>query len=198
MTIHAEITAAGQDPAVRPPALDIRDTRWGFVATERPSRVGMGQVREFGLKLATAAFLAAGAGQWLLPGSLFSGDVIVMKLVLTAALGGAAFAIFRFADRGFVAELHVDAALREVRVGTRNLRGLSHTRNRIAMHDIEECFARPSPREEGLMEICFRVAGHAEPVRIAAGSVTDLAPFLERLTRDLRTPREGIYMRMAG
>lgn len=196
MTIHAEITAAGRDPASRPPALDIRDTRWGFVATERPSRVGLGQVREFVLKLGAGAVLVVAAAQWLLPGSLLSGDVIVMKLVLTAAPGAAAAAIFQFADRGFVAEIQVDAAMREVRIGTRNLRGLSHVRKRIAMHDIEECFARPSAGD-GLMEICLRVAGHAEPVRIAAGSVTDLAPFLERLTRDLRTPREGVYMRIA-
>lgn len=197
MTILADITAADRATADAPPVLDIRDTRWGFVATERSARVGMAQAREFGLKLVAGAFLLAALGQWLLPGSLFSGDVIVMKIALSAALGAAAFVIFRHSDRGFVAELHVDAAMREVRLGTRNLRGMSQVRLRILMHDIEECFARPSG-DEGLMEICLRVAGHAEPVRIAAGAPSDLAPFLERLTRDLRTPRDGLYMRKAG
>ena len=196
MTILADITAAEPVPAAQPTALEIRDTRWGFVTTERPARVGTAQVVEFALKLVAGAFLLAALGQWLLPGSLFSGDVIVMKSVLSAALGAAAFVIFRFADKGFVVELHVDAAMREVRLGTRNLRGMSHVRDRIAMHDIEECFARPST-QDGLMEICLRVAGHAEPVRIAAGAPADLAPFLERLTRDLRTPRDNLYMRMA-
>jgi hypothetical protein len=49
----------------------------------------------------------------------------------------------------------------------------------------------------GVTELCFRVVGLAEPVRIAAGPVTDLAPVLERLTRDLRTPRERVELRMA-
>jgi hypothetical protein len=167
------------------------------VATDRSARLGLGQAQGLALKLGAAAFLLAAAGQWLLPGSLVTGDVVVMKLVLTAALGATAAILFRFADRGFVPELQVDAALREVRVGTRNLNGLSHARTRIAMHDIEECFARPSSRVEGQMEICLRVAGHAEPVRIAAGSGVDLAAFLERLTRDLRTPRDGLYVRRA-
>jgi hypothetical protein len=196
MTIHAEITAAEPGAAPPQPALDIRDTRWGFVATERPARVGTAQACELGLKLGAAALLVGAAAQWLLPGSLFTGDVIAMKLALTAVFGAAAAVVFRFADRGFVAELQVDAAMREVRVGTRNLHGLSRARDRIAMHDIEECFARPADHP-GRIEICFRVRGQAEPVRIAAGSADDLAPFLERLTRDLRTPREGLYMRRA-
>jgi hypothetical protein len=136
--------------------------------------------------------------QWLLPGSLFAGDVLLMKLALTAVLGSLAIVVFRFADRGFVAELQVDAALREIRVGVRNAHGTSQVQNRISMRDIEECFVRTATGRPDVTELCFRVAGLSDPVRIAAGSVADLAPVLERLTRDLRTPRARVALRMAG
>ncbi len=192
----ADYVVRGQDPADVPAALEIRDTRWGFVVTEVPRPGRAGELPELGLKFVAATFLVSALAQWLLPGSIFSGDVVVMKLILTFALLGAAATVFAFADRGFGAELQVDAVLREIRVCTRNAQGVAHLTDCIAMRDIEECFLRPSERP-GLTEICFRVAGHAEPVRIAAGLLTDIAPILERLTRDLRTPRERVELRMA-
>lgn len=197
MTAHADITVRDAEPAAGTAALDIRDTRWGFVVTETPRRAGIDQLSELGLKFAAGTLLLAALAQWLLPGSLFTGDVVIMKLALTLILGGAAAVVFRFADRGFRAELQVDAVLREIRVGARNARGDARVRNRIAMRDIEECFLRPSDRP-GLTDICFNVAGHAEPVRIATGTVSDIGPILERLTRDLRTPRDRVAQRMAG
>jgi hypothetical protein len=189
MTAHADITAAGAAPAFVP-ALDIRDTQWGFVVTEIADGVSREALTEAAMKFGAAALLIAG--------SMFSGDVLVMKLVLTAALAGLAAILFRFADHGFVAELQVDAALREIRLCARTIRGISRVQNRIPMRDIEEVFVRPDADEPGQTELCFRVTGLAEPVRIAAGTVGDLAPVLERLTRDLRTPRERVELRLAG
>jgi hypothetical protein len=196
MTAHADITAAGAAPIV--PGLDIRDTQWGFVVTENGPDLSREAMAEAAMKFGAALLLAAAAAQWLLPGSMFAGDILVMKLVLTAALAGLAAVLFVFADRGFVAELQVDAALREIRLCARTLRGTTRVQNRIPMRDIEEVFVRPDAEEPGQTELCFRVDGVAEPVRIAAGSVGDLAPVLERLTRDLRTPRERVELRLAG
>jgi hypothetical protein len=197
MTVHADITTRGSERADDAGALDIRDTPWGFVVTETARHAGPDHLSELVLKFAAACLAVAALAQWLLPGSLFSGEVVLMKLALTLVLGGAAASVFRFADRGFRAELQVDAVLREIRVGSRNVRGIARISHRFAMRSIEECFLRPADRP-GLTEVCFRVTGHAEPVQIAAGAVTDIAPILERLTRDLRTPRERVELRMAG
>jgi hypothetical protein len=196
MTAHADITAADATSFV--PALDIRDTHWGFVVTENAPDLSREAMAETGMKLGAALLFLAAAAQWLLPGSMFSGDVLVMKLALTAALSGVAGVLFVFADRGFVAELQVDAALREIRLCARTLRGAIRVQNRIPMREIEEVFVRPDAEEPGQTELCFRVDGVAEPVRIAAGTAGDLAPVLERLTRDLRTPRERVELRLAG
>ncbi len=198
MTAHAHISAADVGAAAVAPALEIRDTQWGFVVSELPGRVSSDLLIEAGMKFAALCVVLAAAAQWLLPGSLFAGDVLVMKLVLTAALGAVAIVLFRFADRGFLAELQVDAALREIRVGSRNAHGETRVTNRIPMRDIEEFFVRPVADQTGTTELCFRVTGVSDPVRIAAGTVADLAPVLERLTRDLRTPRERVALRMAG
>jgi hypothetical protein len=197
MTAQAQITAAG-DMLASIPALAIRDTSWGFVATPRTEGLSREVVTEAALKFLAITMLAGASAQWLLPGAIFAGDVVVMKLVLTALLGGLAALLFRFADQGFLPELQVDAALREIRLGARNAHGATRVANRIPMREIEEVFVRAAAREPGVTELCFRVAGHADPVRIAAGSVADLAPILERLARDLRTPRERVALRMAG
>jgi hypothetical protein len=197
MTAHPDISSAGGGSPDFAPALEIRDTQWGFVVSELPGGLSRDVLVESGLKFLALVVLLAACAQWVLPGSLFSGDVIAMKLVLTAALGAVALVLFRVADRGFLPELQVDAALREIRVGSRNAHGASRVTNRIPMRDIEEFFVRPCAEEEGLTELCFRVADVPEPVRIAAGTVADLTPVLERLTRDLRTPRERVALRMA-
>ena len=198
MTAHADISAAVNASPVGRPVLEIRDTRWGFVVTERPEATSWEAVSEAVLKfLALTVALAAGA-QWLLPGSMFAGDVVVMKLALTAPLCALALVLFRFADRGFLPELQVDAALREIRLGLRNARGATRVANRFPMREIEEVFVRPSADEPGRTELCFRIDGLRDPVRIAAGPVADLAQVLERLARDLRTPRERVALRMAG
>jgi hypothetical protein len=198
MTAHADITAAGTATSGRAPALEIRDTHWGFVVTELPDGVSHDVVMEAVLKFAAVSLVLAAVAQWLLPGSMFSGDVLVMKLVLTVALGALAVVVFRVADRGFLAELQVDAALREIRVGSRNAHGISRVQNRIPMRDLEEFFVRTDAARPGTTDLYFRVSGVSEPVRIAGGTVADLAPVLERLTRDLRTPRERVELRMAG
>jgi hypothetical protein len=198
MTAHADIAAARSDAPVRVPALEIRDTRWGFVVTERADGPSWDVLTEAALKFVALSVVLAAGAQWLLPGSIFAGDVVIMKLALTAALGALAVVLFRAADRGFLPELQVDAALREIRVGSRNARGASRVTNRIPMREIDEFFVRAAPDQPGMTELFFRVSGLAEPVRIAAGTVADLAPVLERLTRDLRTPRERVALRMAG
>jgi hypothetical protein len=198
MTAHADIIPAGHGASVVVPALEIRDTQWGFVVSEPANGLSRETLSEAALKFTSAALLIAAAAQWLMPGSMFSGDVVVMKLVLTAALAALAAVLFRVADRGAVTELQVDAALREIRVGDRTLHGASRIRNRIPMREIEEVFVRPDSMEPGQTELCFRVTGHADPIRIASASVAELAPVLERLTRDLRTPRERVELRLAG
>ena len=197
MTAHADISATRSASPVFDPALELRDTHWGFVVTELADGLSYDILSEAALKLAALSLVFASAAQWLLPGSLFAGEVLIMKLGLTGAMGGLAIVLFRFANRGFVAELQVDAVLREIRVGSRNAHGTSRILNRIPMRDIEECFVRPGTERPGATELCFRVAGLSEPVRIAAGSASELAPVLERLTRDLRTPRERVALRMA-
>ncbi len=195
MTVYADILPESGEAVAAPRRLRIHDTQWGFIVHET-ARDARGVLAETWWKfIAFAAIFAAGA-QWLLPGSLYTGDVLIMKLGLTAALVGTAFWVLRNASHEGWPELQVDAVRREIRVATRHANGSSRVRSRIAMRDIEGCFVRPGREDE--TELCFRVLGQDEPVRIAAGTAGELAPVLERLTRDLRTPRERVALRMAG
>jgi len=182
--------------AEAPGLLRIEDTQWGFIVHE-VSAGGHPLLAAAGVKFVALAALFAAGAQWLLPGSLFSGDVLLMKLGLTAALASSAIWLMLWFSHGGLPELHVGAARREIRVAVRTAQGECRVRSRIAMRDIEQCFVRPG-EDASRTELCFRVSGHENPVRIAAGKAPDLAPVLERLSRDLRTPRERVAMKLAG
>ena len=140
-------------------------------------------IAEAAMKFAGLAVLIAAAAQWLDAEDRCSqSDVLAIKLVLTAALAGLRPSLFRYADRGTEAELQVDAALREIRVGDRTLRGaIRACRNRspdardrggLRPHRRSRSPARPSsagPRH-GLTQT--RSASPRAPMR-------ELAPVLE-------------------
>ncbi|MCV6594231.1 MAG: hypothetical protein OIF48_14855, partial [Silicimonas sp.] len=61
---------------------------WGFRL--RPADMqekALDVIIEWGLTLLGVAFLLAAFAQWLLPGALYVGDALMLKLVLTGVLG---------------------------------------------------------------------------------------------------------------
>ena len=133
----------------------------------------------------------------VMPGAIFAPDMILMKLALTASLLAAGFALVYHARRDWRPELQVDAAHREIRLALRSMFGDVRTRARLRMAEIDECFIRPSREIDGYSDLCFRILGDDAPLRLATAPVAQLRPVLERLSRDLRTPRQRIELRLA-
>lgn len=190
MNARAERTWDDQGDAEQSGPLSIRETSWGFIVSDLPGQLDVGLVEEASLKFFGLVMILAAGVQWLVPGTLYGGNVLLAKFGMMAMFGLVGFALFRHANRGYRAELHVDAAHREVRIATRNSRGQARARKTFAMRDIEECFVdEMAEGAQGTARLCFRVSGEDEPVRIATAPQTDLVPVLERLVRDLTTPR---------
>lgn len=185
--------ATGESEQVGP--LSIRETGWGFIVSDLPGDLDLGLVEEVSLKFFALLMILAAGLQWLVPAPIYGGSVVLTKLGMTGMLGLIGFALYRHANRGYRAELHVDAAHREVRIATRNFRGQSRARKRFAMRDIQECFVDTA--SGGDARLCFRITGEDVPVQIASAPERDLVPVLERLVRDLTTPRKRNELRIA-
>jgi hypothetical protein len=178
-------------------AIAIRETHWGFAVIEARPDATADLISTVLGRIAGAALLLAALALWVLPGADRGADLIPMKLALTASLLAAGIALIWHARHEWRPELQVDATHREIRMALRSMFGDIRTLTRLRMREIDECFIRPSRELDGYSDLCFRVLGSDSPLRLATAPVEQLRPVLERLTRDLRTPRERIELRIA-
>lgn len=167
-------------------ALTIEDTAWGFVLRERKASERPIAWAEATLRLLGAALILAALGQWLLPGTLLVGEVIAMKLGLSAVLVAVGAGLFWWARRGFLSEFHVDLAERELRVASRNARGLSRVQLRVPMIEVESVFVQRT-KEIGMPAHLFaRLRGAPEALYIISAPEAELQLVHQRLCEDLR------------
>lgn len=174
--------------------LTVRDTLGGYVLSHRTSAIDTNLLAEAVLKFFGLLTILMSGALWLMPGALFSGDVLVMKLALTAAFLSTGAALYWHADRGFHDEVHVDTVHREIRIATRNVRDRSRTRARIPMRDVESCFLR---RGGGAAQLCLRVRGRSHPLDLVRAGEPALIRLHERLSRDIQAPRARVAARAA-
>ena len=178
-------------------AIAIRETHWGFAVTEARPDATADLISTVLGRIAGAALLLAAFALWVTPGANLNGDLVVMKLALTVSLLAAGAALIWHARHEWRPELQVDATHREIRLALRSIFGDVRTLTRLRMREIDACFIRPSRELDGYSDLCFRVLGDDTPLRLATAPVEQLRPVLERLTRDLRTPRERVELRIA-
>lgn len=178
-------------------AIAIRETLWGFVVIEARTDGTADLISTVLGRIAGAALLIVALALWVMPGAILAPDMILMKLALTASLLAAGFALVYHARHEWRPELQVDAAHREIRLALRSMFGEVRTKARLRMAEIDECFIRPSREFDGYSDLCFRILGDDTPLRMATAPVEQLRPVLERLTRDLRTPRQRVELRLA-
>ena len=74
------------DPEALASAPGVIETEWGYVVRSAPRRARPMR-GDFLLRLVSAAFLAASAAQWVLPGSMLAGEALSMKIAVSLALG---------------------------------------------------------------------------------------------------------------
>lgn len=177
--------------------LETRQILGGYTVSERAGVLDLDAVMEGSLKFFGLAMVLSAGALWLLPGAIIAGDVLTMKLALTAAFLATGLALFWHANRGFQYEIQIDAGRREVRIATRNSRDESRTRRRIPMRDIESCFLRRSKEPNAPARLYLRLRGSPVPVALIGGPEHALGMLHQRLSRDLRPPRARALARAA-
>ena len=117
------------------PGLELINMPWGFRLRPADMQEQKGEtITEYALTFLGVILLLTAFGQWILPGAMYGGDMLAMKLMLTAFLGVAGGLIISISARGFRPEVQVDRVRNEIRFVSRNPRGRGQV---LATVDIE-------------------------------------------------------------
>lgn len=170
-------------------SLEINETFWGYIVREPQDRFDRETVTESALRFFGLVLVLLAYGQWLLPGSLFSGDVLVLKMAFSFIFAGTGVALYLYAGRGFRQEVQIDHGRREVRFALRNSRNQSRLQTRVPMEGIESAFVKRSKDDTGHASLLFRLHGVEAPLHVVTGPLAEVERLHLRLCHDL-SPRE--------
>ena len=194
MNAISEVIPNGDDEA---PLLDKIEMPWGFRL--RPADMqekAIDLVIEWGLTLLGIALLLAAFAQWLLPGSLYAGNTLMVKLVLTCVLGALGGLAFSVAARGFRPEVQIDRVRQEIRFVSRNPRGRGHILATVDLDQIIGVGITKSVTTGDCHCLIYLIDGR-KPLRIATGREEEIRLIREKMDDYVTSPADRLAAKMA-
>lgn len=179
------------------PLLEQIETPWGFRL--RPADMDESTVDlvvEWGLTLLGIALLISAFAQWLLPSSLYVGDTLVAKFVLTCVLGMLGGLAISVSARGFRPEVQVDRERQEIRFVSRNPRGRGQI---LATVDIDQIIGVGITRSlaTGDCHCLIYLIDGQKPLRIATGNEDEIRRIRKKMDSYVTPPHERLAAKMA-
>lgn len=193
MRAFSKINGAETEEAV----LNLIEMPWGFRI--RPADMeakATDAIVEWGLTIFGIAFLIAAFGQWILPGSLYSGDALMVKFVLTCILGLVGGVALSVSARGFRPEVQVDRVRHEIRFVSRNPRGRGQV---LASVDIDQIIGVGITRALSGKEchcLIYLIDGE-KPLRIATGIEPEIRRIRSKMDDFVKPASERLAAKMA-
>ncbi len=179
------------------PLLEQIETPWGFRLRPADMEEKAGDlVIEWGLTLLGVALLVSAFAQWLLPGSLYVGNTLVAKFVLTCVLGMLGGLAISVSARGFRPEVQVDRQRQEIRFVSRNPRGRGQILATVDMDQIIGVGITRSLATGDCHCLIYLIDGQ-KPLRIATGTEEEIRHIREKMDKYVTPPHERLAAKMA-
>ena len=179
------------------PGLELINMPWGFRLRPADMAEQAGEaITEWALTFLGIVLLISAFGQWILPGSIYGGDMIAMKLMLTAVLGVGGGLILSMSARGFRPEVQVDSVRNEIRFVSRNPRGRGEV---LATIDIERIIGIGMTRSVDGPDchcLLYLIDGQ-KPLRLATGSEPEIKAIRKRMDEYVTSPADRVAAKMA-
>ncbi len=193
MNAFSKINNAAADD----PVLETIDMPWGFRIrpADMESRT-TDAIVEWSLTFLGVAFMVAAFGQWILPGSLYSGDALMVKLVLTCVLGLAGGVLLSISARGFRPEVQVDRLRHEIRFVSRNPRGRGQVLANVDLDQIIGVGITKSLTGRDCHCLIYLIDGE-KPLRIATGTESEIRIIRKRMDDYVKPASERLAAKMA-
>ena len=179
------------------PVLDVIDIPWGFRI--RPADMEAkttDALIEWTLTFVGVAFLLAAFGQWVLPGSLYVGDAILVKFVLTCILGLMGGVTLSISARGFRPEVQIDRVRHEIRFVSRNPRGRGQVLATVDIDQIIGVGITKSLTGTDCHCLIYLINGE-KPLRIATGIEDEVRVIREKMDNYVKPASERLAAKMA-
>lgn len=185
MTAEKENIFVDEAELMKKPWVRVDDTYWGCIVrsysgTHSFNNILRGTCGFVGLVLVFVAL-----GFWLLPGSLLTSDVAVMKFLSSSSLCISGLLFLWFASQETRREVHIDRARNEIREALRNSRGNAFMLRRYAFEDIGSVFIERPSYEGGPSRLLLRYRNTSQVISIAVADESKLVALRDRLAKDI-------------
>lgn len=170
---------------------------WGFRL--RPADMEektLDTVIEWSLTIFGLASLLGAFAQWILPGSIYSGDALMMKFILTCILGLAGGFALSVSARGFRPEVQVDRTRHEVRFVSRNPRGRGEVLATVDLDQIIGVGITKSMTTQDCHCLIYLIDGK-KPLRLASGCEEEIREIRDKMDAYVTPPAERLATKMA-
>lgn len=179
------------------PLLALIEMPWGFRL--RPADMGektIDFILEWAMTLMGIAFLISAFGQWILPGTLYTGDALMVKFVLTCILGMLGGLCLSMSARGFRPEVQVDRVRHEIRFVSRNPRGRGHVLATVDLNQIIGIGITKSLQNGDCHCLVYLIDG-AKPLRLATGNEAEIRTIRAKMDQYVTPPAERLAAKMS-
>ncbi len=179
------------------PLLSQIEMPWGFRL--RPADMEektSDLIIEWGLTLGGIAFILSAFAQWLLPGSMYVGDALMVKFVLTCVLGMVGGLALSVSARGFRPEVQVDRARQEIRFVSRNPRGRGQVLATVDLDQIIGVGITKSLASGDCHCLIYLIDGR-KPLRLATGREAEIRRIHEKMEGYVTSPADRLAAKMA-
>lgn len=137
------------------------------------------------LKTLGILMIPLGAALLFIPQATQNAGTPLANVALSVACAFVGFALFVYAKRGLVKELHIDPYQRQLRIGTINADGQFSAREKVGAADVESFFLMRA-RPPAPAQLCSRMKKTGKVVKLIKGSEDELVPILENVSDALR------------
>ncbi len=179
------------------PLLKLIEMPWGFRL--RPADMqekALDLIVEWGLNLVGIALLLSAFAQWLLPGSIYAGDALMVKFVLTCVLGMLGGLALSVSARGFRPEVQVDRSRQEIRFVSRNPRGRGQVLATVDLDQIIGVGITKSITTGDCHCLIYLIDGR-KPLRVATGREPEIRVIHEKMESYVTSPADRLAAKMA-
>lgn len=193
MNALSEVTPVDQPD----PLLKQIEMPWGFRL--RPADMkekASDTLIEWGLTFLGIALVMSAFAQWLLPSSIYVGDTLMVKFILTCVLGMLGGLALSVSARGFRPEVQVDRLRQEIRFVSRNPRGRGHVLATVDLDQIIGVGITKSVTTGDCHCLIYLIDGR-KPLRLASGHEQEIRTIHEKMENYVTSPADRLAAKMA-
>ncbi len=182
---------------MKKPWVRVDDTYWGCIIRSYTGTRSFNNILRGGCGFVGLTLVFVALGFWILPGSLLTSDVAVMKFLSSASLCISGLLFLWFASQETRREVHVDRARHEVREALRNSRGNAFMLRRYSFDDISSVFIERPTYKGGPSRLLLRYRNTSQVITIAVADDSKLVDLRDRLAKDILGVTKPVVQRKA-